>query len=291
VIKSAAIKRPINYGSAACVGFAIRNALPTLCGYAAHARGTVINSQGDGLMKTILGFTLIALTLSPGIAQRNKKSQAAPKAFTVDLSHERAGKESSKFLGMVGNWSIVDDGGKKVLAVDGRGWLRGQPAGSLAANARQIYGARNEEFIDNVKAWAYFPYAVAKDFDDFHDGQISMRFKLVAGQLDTCAGILFNLKQNGDYLTVRFNGKEDNVVLWTFKQGKRSFVKKGTENVPLQMNTWHTLEISVHGTALQAALDGKHLLDYTLAEPVSGKIGTWSKTDSVSYFADFKVSS
>jgi ABC-type multidrug transport system ATPase subunit len=29
--------------------------------------------------------------------------------------------------------------------------------------------------------------------------------------------------------------------------------------------------------------------DYTLAEPVSGKIGLWSKTDSVSYFDEFTV--
>ena len=101
--------------------------------------------------------------------------------------------------------------------------------------------------------------------------------------------ILFNLKPNGDYLTVRFNGKEDNVVLWTFVKGKRSFVKKGTENVPLQMNTWHSLEIDVHGTTLQASLDGKHLLDYTLAEAVSGRVGVWSKTDSVSYFDQYTV--
>jgi hypothetical protein len=55
------------------------------------------------------------------------------------------------------------------------------------------------------------------------------------------------------------------------------------------MNTWHTLEISVQGTSLQASLDGKHLLDYTLAEAVSGKIGVWSKTDSVSYFDQYTV--
>jgi glycosyl hydrolase family 59 (putative galactocerebrosidase) len=79
------------------------------------------------------------------------------------------------------------------------------------------------------------------------------------------------------------------VVLWTFVRGKQSFVKKGTENVPLQMNTWHTLEISVKGTSLQAGLDGKHLLDYTLAEAVSGRVGVWSKTDSVSYFDQYTV--
>jgi hypothetical protein len=49
------------------------------------------------------------------------------------------------------------------------------------------------------------------------------------------------------------------------------------------------LQISVHGTNLQAALDGKHLLDFTLAEPVSGRVGVWSKTDSVSYFDDYTV--
>ncbi len=72
-------------------------------------------------------------------------------------------------------------------------------------------------------------------------------------------------------------------------KGKRSFVKKGSENVPLQMNTWHSLEIDVHGTTLQASLDGKHLLDYTLAEAVSGRVGVWSKTDSVSYFDQYTV--
>ena len=231
---------------------------------------------------------LIAMVLAAGLATAQKSSK--PKSIHVDLSKEKVGRDSTKFLAVVGNWSVVDDGGTKVLGVDGRQWLRGQPAGGLAQNARAIYGSRHEEFIDNVKAWAYFPYAVAKDIPDFHDGDISIRFKIVAGQLDQCAGILFNLKPNGDYLTVRFNGMEDNVVLWTFNKGVRKFVKKGSENVPLARNQWHTLQISVRGTNLQASLNGKHLLDYTLAEPVSGKVGVWAKTDSVSYFDDYTVS-
>ena len=257
----------------------------------ANSKRKELNMQSR--IALMIAFAVLALTpiMEPPIsvaAQRPGRAGQG-KSIKVDLSKEKAGKESGKFLAVVGNWSIVDDSGKKVLAVDGRSWLRGQPSGGLAQKARAIYGSRHEEFIDNVKAFAYFPYAVAKDIDDFHDGDISIRFKLVAGQLDQCAGILFNLKSNGDYLTVRFNGKEDNVVLWTFNKGKRSFVKKGSENVPLQMNTWHMLQISVQGTKLLAALDGKHLLDYTLAEAVSGKIGVWSKTDSVSYFDDYTV--
>src|SRR5256886_9996885 len=243
-------------------------------------------------LRSGLIISLIILMLAmPVAAQRISRGGSSPAGtIRVDLSRERPGRESTKFLAVVGNWSIVEDGGKRVLGVDGRAWLRGQPASSLAEKARAIYGSRNEEFIDNVKAWAYFPYAVAKDLPEFRDGEISMRFKIVAGQLDECAGILFNLKPNGDYLTVRFNGMEDNVVLWTFNKGTRKFVKRGSENVPLAMNQWHTLQISVHGTSLQASLDGKHLLDYTLGEPVSGKIGLWSKTDSVIYFNDFTVS-
>jgi hypothetical protein len=242
-------------------------------------------------LRLLLLLIVFCVPAVSAIGQRagGKSATAGSSTVRVDLSRERSGHESSKFLSMVGNWSIVDDGGKKVLAVDGRSWLRGQPADSLAEKARSIYGARNEQFIDNVKAWAYFPYAVAKEVPDFREGQISIRFKLVAGQLDQCAGILFNLKENGDYLTVRFNGMEDNVVLWTFNKGVRKFVKRGTENVPLTKNQWHTLQVSVRGTNLQASLNGRRLLDYTLAETVSGKVGVWSKTDSVSFFDDFTV--
>jgi hypothetical protein len=225
----------------------------------------------------------------PAPAQRSKKGVGSARSLHVDLAREKVGGESSKFLSMVGNWVVIQDESKKCLAVDGRQWMKGQPAGGLAQKARSIYGSRHEEFIDNVKAFAYFPYAVAREVDDFQNGEISVRFKLVSGQLDQCAGILFNLKPNGDYLTVRFNGKEDNVVLWTFNKGKRSFVKRGSENVPLALNQWNDLKVAIHGTSLQAYLNGKLLLEYTLAEPVSGKVGVWSKTDSVSYFDDFTV--
>jgi hypothetical protein len=190
------------------------------------------------------------------------------------------------FLPIVGDWTMSKD----VVQVDGRQWIKGQPSAGLAANARRIYGAHHEEFIDSVKAYAYFPYAVAKDVDDFKDGDISMRFRLISGQLDQCAGILFNLKTNGDYLTVRFNGKEDNLVLWTFKNGKRSFVKRAPELVHLTMGEWHRMKIVVAGTQLHGYLDdNKQVLEYTLPEPVSGKVGLWSKTDSVSQFADYVV--
>lgn len=207
----------------------------------------------------------------------------------VSFAREVVGHEPKTFAPMVGSWVITKEDGRNVLFIDGRVWKRGQPAGGLAEKARALYGARNEEFIESIKVFAYYPIAVYKGLDNFQNGEISVRFQMVGGTLDRCAGILFNVKPNGDYLTVRFNGTEDNVVLWTFNTGVRKFVKRAPELASLELGTWHTLKISVHGTALQAFLDGKLYLEHTLAEPVSGKIGVWSKTDSMTEFDDFTV--
>lgn len=215
---------------------------------------------------------------------------AAARPITISLAKERAGRPPARFLSVVGDWIVAaDEHGKPVLQVDGRQWIKGQPSAGLAANARKIYGSKHEEFIDSVKAYAYFPYSVAKDVRTFSNGEISTRFRLLGGQLDQCAGILFNLKPNGDYLTVRFNAKEDNLVLWTFKNGKRSFVKKGSHDVHLGMNEWHAVKIAVDGTQLRGYLDDELLIEYTLAEPVAGRVGVWSKTDSVSQFDGYTV--
>jgi hypothetical protein len=211
------------------------------------------------------------------------------KATQVSLANEVAGREPKAFAPLVGSWLISKDAGKNVLFIDGRVWKRGQPAGGLADKARELYGARNEEFIESIKAFAYYPIAVYKGLDDFENGEISVRFQMVGGTLDRCAGILFDVKPNGDYLTVRYNGTEDNVVLWTFNNGVRKFVNRAPTLTPLELGTWHTLKISVHGTQLKSWLDDQPMHDYTLPHPVSGKIGVWSKTDSMIEFADFTV--
>ena len=231
----------------------------------------------------------LAAAIGLSVAFPRTSASQAGKTTHVSLASETAGREPKTFAPLVGSWVISKEAGKNVLFIDGRVWKRGQPAGGLADKARELYGARNEEFIESIKAFAYFPIAVYKGLDNFENGEISVRFQMVGGTLDRAAGILFDVKPNGDYLTVRYNGTEDNVVLWTFNEGKRSFVKRAPENFPLELGTWHELRIAVHGTQLTGFLDGKSVLDYTLKEPVSGKVGLWSKTDSMTEFSDFTV--
>jgi len=225
----------------------------------------------------VIGFTALAL---PGLA--------APRA-TIDLAGETVGAEPKAFVPVVGFWRVEDDNGKKVLVVDGRQWKEGQSSAGIADKARALYGERYAEFLDRVQAYAYFPYVVAPDVENFTDGEITVRFQGLSGRIDQGAGILFNLKPNGDYLTVRANCLENNLVLWKVEKGKRSSVK-WIRNTPTATHQWHDLKVRISGTKVEGYLDGKLYLQHTLAEPISGRIGLWSKADSHMYFADYTVS-
>lgn len=209
-------------------------------------------------------------------------------ATTFDFNSEKAGATPQTFAPVVGNWVVGKDGSSTVLVVDGRKWSRGQTATGIAERAKSLYGERYAEFLDNVQAFAYFPYAVGQGIDDFREGEITVRFKGVAGRIDQGAGILFNLKPNGDYLTVRANPLEDNLVLWQFVRGRRSSVK-WIRNTPTPTNTWHELKVVIRGTTVEGYLNGKLLLTHALKQPVSGRVGLWSKADSVVYFDDYTV--
>ena len=47
--------------------------------------------------------------------------------------------------------------------------------------------------------------------------------------------------------------------------------------------------VRISGTKVEGYLDGKLYLEHTLAQPVSGRIGLWSKADSHMYFSDYTV--
>ncbi|MFL4984140.1 MAG: hypothetical protein ACJ8EN_11175 [Xanthobacteraceae bacterium] len=213
---------------------------------------------------------------------------AAAQSIKIEFSNETVGAEPKAFVPVVGVWRVEEERGKRVLAVDGRQWKEGQSSAGIADKARALYGERYAEFLDRVQAYAYFPYAVAKDVQDFANGEISVRFEGISGRIDQGAGILFNLKPNGDYLTVRANCLENNLVLWKFEKGKRSSVK-WIRNTPTPSRQWHDLKIRLAGTKVEGYLDGKLYLEHTLQDPASGKIGLWSKADSHVYFDAYTV--
>ncbi|AEB84162.1 MULTISPECIES: family 16 glycoside hydrolase [Pseudomonadota] len=211
---------------------------------------------------------------------------AAPTVQGFD--NETVGAEPKSFAAAVGNWVIVEDAGNKGLSVNGTKWARGQTSAGLADKARALYGERYAEFLDNVQSYAYFPIAVMNEVADFREGTITVRFKGVDGRIDQAAGILFNVQPNGDYLTLRANPLEDNLVLWQYVKGKRSSVK-WIRNTPTPSGQWHELKLTVKGKQVEGWMNGKLLLTHELPKPVSGRVGLWSKADSVVYFDDYRV--
>jgi hypothetical protein len=213
---------------------------------------------------------------------------AAEQPVKIDFSDETVGSDPKSLVAVVGIWRIENEAGKNVLAVDGRQWKEGQSSAGVAEKARALYGERYAEFLDRVKAYAYYPYAVAKDVQDFRAGEIAVRFEGLSGRIDQGAGILFNLKPNGDYLALRANCLENNLVLWKFEKGKRSSVS-WVRNAPAASKQWHDLKIRISGNKVEGFLDGKRYLEHTLSETVSGRVGLWSKADSYMHFMDYTV--
>lgn len=225
-------------------------------------------------LPTLLGALIVTPALAADVVQ------------TFD--GETVGAESKTFTAAVGNWLVVAEGGNRMYSVNGTKWAMGQPSAGLADKARALYGERYAEFLDNVKAYAFFPIAVMNDVTDFRNGTITVRFKGVAGRIDQAAGILFNLQPNGDYLAIRANPLEDNLVLWKYVKGKRSSVK-WIKNTPTPTGQWHVLKLTVNGTKVEGFLNDKLFLEHTLGAPVAGRVGLWSKADSVVYFDDYRV--
>jgi hypothetical protein len=238
--------------------------------------------------------------------------------FKPDLRNDQVGKTPVTFEPMVGTWVVAQDGQEKVIRVDGTPWKASQdsPTRLLAASARRLYGTTNEELMDNAKQFAYFPVAVLKGLDNFSEGTIRVKFKTVAGDLDRCSGILFNVKENGDWLSVRYNDTENNVALWEFHNGLRRPVKFSdrAKKFMLDRAAWHELKMTIDGTDFKAWIDDQLALEYTLGSepgpgrngapplpdlfpannpvlrpPVKGRVGLWSKTDSTSDFKDYVV--
>jgi hypothetical protein len=130
-----------------------------------------------------------------------------------------------------------------------------------------------------------------KDDTRIKDGFVEMQFKAIAGSEDRAAGVVWRAKDANNYYVLRANALEDNVVLYKTVNGSRSSLdivgRKGGYGVkvPVPANVWHTLRVDFRGPRFSASFNGKKLFeveDSTFAD--GGKVGLWTKADSVTLF-------
>jgi hypothetical protein len=206
----------------------------------------------------------------------------------ISFDGDALGAPSPAFESVVGDWYVASTAGAQGLEVDGSRWRNGTPSVNLADQAKRLYGDRYAEFLDGVKAFAFYPFAVWKGEPPAGDLRISLRFFPIAGRVDQAAGIAFAITPDGTYLGFRANALEDNLLFFRVVKGKRTILDT-IRNVPTPSKTWHTLAVELRGKRLSAQLDGKNHFERMLDSEPRGRIGLWSKADSQVLFDDFKV--
>lgn len=212
----------------------------------------------------------------------------APGAQKVTFDDDPMGAPSPSFEGVVGDWYVAQESGARGLKVDGAKWRDGQPSANLADQAKRLYGDRYAEFLDGVKAFAFFPLAIWKGDVPGGDIRISLRFYPQAGKIDQAAGIAFAIAPDGSYLGARANALEDNILFFRVVKGRRSIIDT-IRSTSTPTKTWHTLAVELLGKQLIVELDGRKRFEKTLEAPPSGRVGLWSKADSQVLFDDFAV--
>ena len=214
---------------------------------------------------------------------------ATAASATIDFNAQTIGAPSPDFEAVVGDWYVAEGpSGSRGLRVDGSRWRQGTPSANLADQARRLYGERYAEFLDGVRAFAFFPLAVQRTPPPAGDLRLSVRFYPQDGRIDQGAGIAFGIEPNGTYLGVRANALEDNILFFRVVRGRRTILEN-IRNVPTPSRTWHTLVVTLRGRHLTAELDGTERVSRDLEAPPAGRVGLWSKADSQVLFDDFEV--
>lgn len=166
---------------------------------------------------------------------------------------------------LVGHWEVGRDGSEDIVVADARKWKTDKAAATP------------------------FPVAAVRGVENFSTGVLSVKFKLIGGESDQIAGLVFGMSpQARTYYYVRYNTKDGNIALWEF-EGDRRRILEGKEHLQLPLDQWHDIRIEVRGTKLTSSINGRLHLEYTLPHPVSGRVGFWTKRDSITAFKDFSL--
>jgi hypothetical protein len=132
---------------------------------------------------------------------------------------------------------------------------------------------------------ATYPVCI-KDDTNLKDGFVEVKFKPISGTEDQAGGVIWRAKDANNYYIARANALEDNVTIYHTVNGRRT--EKKRTNMKVASNQWHTLRVDVQGSHFTVTYDGTKAIDWddeTFKD--AGKVGVWTKADSVTLFDDF----
>jgi Domain of Unknown Function (DUF1080) len=133
-----------------------------------------------------------------------------------------------------------------------------------------------------------FPLCIRDDVTA-RDVAVSVRFKAVAGEVDQAAGLIVRALDDKNYYVARANALEANVRLYKVTDGVRRQI--AGRNIDVPSGVWQSLRLEVVGDTLTVALNGERVIEtQDLAITGAGKVGLWTKADSLTHFTDLVIS-
>lgn len=171
-----------------------------------------------------------------------------------------AGALPADFISVLGDWKV-----------------EGDPTAPSAPNVlRQSGSFKNPDF----------PRVIVRGLT-FGDLTLRVRCRLERGDIDRACGLVFRAKDSDNYYVTRANALEDNVRLYRVVAGDRQ--QFAGADLKVTSGEWHTLEMTARGSKFQVSWNGRVVIDASDATFTTGKIGLWTKADSVTAFDDLEA--
>jgi Domain of Unknown Function (DUF1080) len=191
-----------------------------------------------------------AIGASMSIADRSARAQAPAARFDF-------GKPLDGWTTVSGKWAIED------------------VAGAAQGGRALVQRATNNDF--NVIVAPGGPY---------DNVEVSVRFKPISGREDASAGIVFRFSE-GRYYVIRANALEDNFNFYYYDRGRRQI--DGANVKAPALGEWHRLRITAAGDRIRGWLGDQMLIDRSDTRFASGRVGLWTKADSITAFDELIV--
>jgi hypothetical protein len=130
---------------------------------------------------------------------------------------------------------------------------------------------------------AEFP-AIVLSTESPRDVAVTAKVIPIGGREDQAAGVIFRVRDHGNYYIARANALEGNVTLFRYVDGRRTQLAEG--KVSVRSGVWQELRAEAVGTQLRAFFDGRLVAEARDDTFSIGGVGLWTKADSVTCFDD-----
>ena len=132
-----------------------------------------------------------------------------------------------------------------------------------------------------------FPMLIYKK-ENFKDFTLTTRFKIISGVAEQMAGVVFHYQNESNFYVVRVSALGHNLRFYKYIDGQ--FVDPATVSADINAGSWHTMTVQCKGNQIYCWLDGRMAMPLTSTMTfVSGKIGFWTMSDSLTHFGDTSI--